>query len=98
MYLNFKYRLKPNKSQKMLLEHHFFIVNQVKIHPAYTSQRCFSCGHIERKNRQGQANFKCKSCGHKDNADKNAAKNILHYEEWAIDQLALLEQKALAQA
>ena len=29
MYLNFKYRLKPNKSQKMLLEHHFFIVNQV---------------------------------------------------------------------
>ena len=29
MYLNFKYRLKPNKSQKMLLEHNFFIVNQV---------------------------------------------------------------------
>ena len=29
MYLNFKYRLKPNKSQKMFLEHNFFIVNQV---------------------------------------------------------------------
>ena len=70
----------------------------IKIHPAYTSQRCFSCGHIERKNRQGQANFECKSCGYKDNADKNAAKNILRYEEWVVDQKKLLEQKALALA
>ena len=70
----------------------------IKIHPAYTSQRCFSCGHIERKNRQGQANFECKLCGHKDNADKNAAKNILHYEDWVVDQKKLLEQKALALA
>lgn len=29
MYLNYKYRLKPTKQQEMLLEHHFFIVNQV---------------------------------------------------------------------
>jgi transposase len=42
--------------------------------------------------------FECKLCGHKDNADKNAAKNILRYEDWVVDQKKLLEQKALAQA
>lgn len=70
----------------------------IKIHPAYTSQRCFDCGHISRKNRKSQSKFVCESCGHKDNADKNAARNILHYEEWKIEQEKLLEQKALATA
>lgn len=47
------------------------------IHPAYTSQRCFECGHTERENRHGEV-FLCQKCGHTSNADVNAAKNI----EW----------------
>lgn len=43
--------------------------------PAYTSQRCFKCGHTERANRDGEM-FLCLKCGHRDNADVNAAKNI----------------------
>ena len=50
------------------------------IPPAYTSQRCYGCGHTERANRNGKM-FWCLSCGHKDNADVNAAKNILF--RWA---------------
>jgi putative transposase len=42
----------------------------------YTSQRCNSCGHIEKENRKNQSDFECTKCGHKDNADLNAAKNI----------------------
>jgi len=46
------------------------------VNPAYTSQRCFVCGHIEKANRKSQAEFCCKACGHTANADVNAAKNI----------------------
>jgi transposase len=45
--------------------------------PFYTSQRCHVCGHTERKNRSTQELFLCQKCGHTDNADVNAAKNIL---------------------
>lgn len=45
--------------------------------PAYTSQRCFACGHTERGNRLSQDVFRCLSCAHTDNADLNASKNIL---------------------
>ncbi|MGI9306763.1 MAG: RNA-guided endonuclease InsQ/TnpB family protein [Gammaproteobacteria bacterium] len=48
-----------------------------KISPNYTSQRCSACGHIAKENRQTQARFVCVSCGHAENADINAAKNIL---------------------
>ena len=44
--------------------------------PQYTSQRCPACGHTERGNRSGE-DFLCRKCGHADNADVNAAKNIL---------------------
>lgn len=44
--------------------------------PAYTSQRCSACGHIERGNRNGEV-FLCLKCGYGDNADFNASKNIL---------------------
>ncbi|MBR4742134.1 MAG: transposase, partial [Desulfovibrio sp.] len=38
---------------------------------------CNHCGCIDKGNRTSQAQFKCVSCGHIDNADFNAAKNIL---------------------
>jgi IS605 OrfB family transposase len=46
-----------------------------KVFPAYTSQRCSTCGHTERGNRNGEI-FLCKKCGYACNADVNAAKNI----------------------
>ncbi len=42
-----------------------------------TSRKCSSCGHIAKENRESQAIFFCKNCGHTENADINAAKNIL---------------------
>ena len=51
------------------------------VNPAYTSQRCRVCGHTERRNRSGDK-FLCQSCGHIDNADVNAAGNILDRFLW----------------
>jgi transposase len=45
------------------------------VDPRYTSQRCNSCGYINRRNRKG-SEFHCIKCGHKDGADFNASKNI----------------------
>ena len=42
-----------------------------------TSQRCSCCGHTEKRNRKSQEIFKCLNCGHEENADVNAAINIL---------------------
>ena len=47
------------------------------VDPKYTSQTCFECGHKSADNRQKQDKFKCEKCNHEDNADVNAAKNIL---------------------
>lgn len=47
------------------------------VDPAYTSQTCCQCGHVAADNRPSQASFCCTSCGHSENADTNAAKNIL---------------------
>jgi putative transposase len=49
----------------------------IAVDPKYTSQTCSECGHREKGNRKSQANFVCRSCGIKQNADVNAAKNIL---------------------
>lgn len=46
-----------------------------KINPAYTSQRCSSCGAVDKKSRNGEK-FLCTSCGFELDADLNAAKNI----------------------
>ncbi|ASJ76275.1 RNA-guided endonuclease InsQ/TnpB family protein [Granulosicoccus antarcticus] len=43
----------------------------------YTSQQCSGCGHIAQENRKIQESFCCVSCGHAENADVNAAKNIV---------------------
>ena len=47
------------------------------VHPQYTSMSCPECGAIDKKNRTSQSVFKCIECGHTDNADINAARNIL---------------------
>jgi IS605 OrfB family transposase len=47
----------------------------LSIDPAYTSQGCSRCGHIEPANRHGHT-FSCKACGYTLNADLNAAINI----------------------
>jgi putative transposase len=49
----------------------------VVVNPAYTSQRCSRCGHTATENRPSQPVFRCVSCEHEDNADINAALNIL---------------------
>lgn len=49
----------------------------VTVNPAYTSQRCAACGHVEAGNRQSQTAFRCLSCHYEANADYNAAINIL---------------------
>jgi putative transposase len=48
----------------------------VKVPPAYTSQTCYACKHVDPKSRESQAVFRCTACGHQDHADVNAAKNI----------------------
>lgn len=47
------------------------------VEPAYSSQRCSCCGHVDKNNRKTQSAFICLACGQADNADINAAKNIL---------------------
>lgn len=49
----------------------------ILVNPAFTSQRCAECGHIEAANRESQAVFVCLLCGHRAHADHNAACNIL---------------------
>ncbi|MEU3306058.1 RNA-guided endonuclease InsQ/TnpB family protein [Nocardiopsis sp. NPDC055551] len=49
----------------------------VLVDPAYTSQTCHRCLHVDPKSRKSQAVFECTRCGHRCHADVNAAKNIL---------------------
>ncbi len=49
----------------------------IAVPPAYTSQICSACGSRSEENRKSQAVFVCVACGHAENADVNAAKNIL---------------------
>ena len=49
----------------------------VAVPPAYTSQECSECRHTATENRKSQVLFQCVACGHAENADRNAARNIL---------------------
>lgn len=53
-------------------------VQLVNVPAAYTSTTCPVCNHSDRLNRVSQSIFKCQKCGHTDNADVNAAVNILN--------------------
>jgi putative transposase len=47
------------------------------INPRNTSRTCPACGHVSAENRKTQAQFECVECGYAENADLNAAINIL---------------------
>jgi len=47
-----------------------------RVRPAFTSQRCSACGHVDAESRESQARFVCTACGFADHADVNAARNI----------------------
>ena len=44
---------------------------------AYTSQACNNCAAVDENSRKSTARFKCVHCGHEDDAQINAAKNVL---------------------
>jgi IS605 OrfB family transposase len=48
----------------------------VFVDPAYTSQTCAGCGHVDHRNRVDQAIFICRGCGVVAHADRNASANI----------------------
>ena len=48
----------------------------VLVDPAYTSQQCSACGHIDNNNRASQSVFLCRNCGVVAHADRNASHNI----------------------
>ena len=64
-------------------------VGMIFVNPAYTSQTCSRCGHVDKKNRESQAVFVCKKCSYTANADVNAARNIL---ERGLDTLAVTSE------
>ena len=49
----------------------------IAVNPTFTSQTCSECGGVEADSRRSQANFTCVACGYAQNADLNAARNIL---------------------
>jgi putative transposase len=59
----------------------------VKTGPAFTSQTCSACGVVDARSRKSQASFECVACGHRDNADSNAAKNIVR--RWNTSHLCI---------
>lgn len=46
--------------------------------PAYSSQRCAECGHIDAANRPDRDTFQCVNCGHAACPDINAGQNLLY--------------------
>jgi IS605 OrfB family transposase len=48
----------------------------VYVDPAYTSQMCSQCRHVDKRNRVDQGLFICRGCGVVAHADRNASHNI----------------------
>jgi IS605 OrfB family transposase len=53
-----------------------FGIEVEQVSPAYTSQRCSSCGFTHENNRRSKHQFVCQKCEYELNADYNASKNI----------------------
>jgi len=53
-----------------------FDIKITEVNPAYTSQTCFECGYVDKRNRKTQEKFECLICGKEINADVNASRNI----------------------
>lgn len=70
---HFTYTIIFNKLEQLCEE---WNVSINKVNPAYTSQKCSVCGEIKTENRNGE-HFTCVNCGYSQNADVNAAVNIL---------------------
>ena len=49
----------------------------IEVNPAHTSQTRSACGVIDADSRRSQASFVCVACNNKQNADLNAARNML---------------------
>src|SRR5699024_12412045 len=56
----------------------------VLVNPAYTSQTCHRCTHVDSDSRKSQAAFECTKCGHTDHADVKADQNICHAASLAV--------------
>lgn len=72
---NWNYRYILDRIQRLSEENR---VSFRSVSPYYTSIECSSCGHRDKRNRVNQEKFLCLNCGTEDNADINAAKNILN--------------------
>ncbi|MGW6361953.1 zinc ribbon domain-containing protein [Streptomyces sp. NPDC055092] len=48
------------------------------VNPAYTSETCNRCGHVDAKSRRTRDLFTCTRCGHHAHFDTGAAVNITH--------------------
>lgn len=49
----------------------------IKVNPAYTSQCCPVCGHIDKRNRDKKRHlFTCRNCGYRSNDDRIGAMNL----------------------
>ncbi|WP_417553895.1 zinc ribbon domain-containing protein [Microbispora sp. NBC_01189] len=62
----------------------------IHVDPAYSSQQCSACGHVDKKNRPDRETFSCTSCGFAEHADVNAARNIASrgVAGWAVSHAA----------
>ncbi|MFI6595371.1 RNA-guided endonuclease InsQ/TnpB family protein [Nonomuraea sp. NPDC050536] len=62
----------------------------IHVDPAYTSQECSTCHHVDKRNRPDQETFACTSCGFAEHADVNAARIIASRGEagWAVSHAA----------
>lgn len=54
----------------------------VYVDPAYTSQMCSRCHHVDKRNRPNQATFTCRNCGFVEHADLNAS-HVIAVRGWS---------------
>ena len=63
--------------QKLMYKAKLNLCSVLKVDPAYTSQCCPICGHIEKGNRDKRKHlFSCRKCGYRSNDDRIGAMNL----------------------